>query len=155
MDNHKINEFIRAQNEVYDDVVTELAAGRKMTHWMWFVFPQLAGLGSSIMSQKFALESLDEARLYARHRLLGVRFRQCVEMVLAIRGRSIAEIFGHPDDAKFHSCMTLFSLAEPANPLFSMALEKYFHGILDAKTVVLLRDSAALVAAPKEAAAMA
>jgi uncharacterized protein (DUF1810 family) len=144
MDCHKINEFIRAQNEVYDNVVTELTAGRKLTHWMWFIFPQLAGLGSSAMAQKFALQTLNEAQLYAHHRLLGVRFRQCIELVLAIRGRSISEIFGHPDDSKFHSSMTLFSLAEPANPLFSMALEKYFHGILDAKTVLLLRDSSAL-----------
>jgi uncharacterized protein (DUF1810 family) len=154
MDCHKINQFIRAQNEVYDDVVTELSEGRKRSHWMWFIFPQLSGLGSSVMSQTFALESLSEAQTYAHHRLLGVRFRQCVELVLAIRGRSIAEIFGHPDDAKFHSCMTLFALAEPANPLFTMALEKYFHGILDAKTVMLLRDSSALVD-HKESAALA
>ncbi len=131
--------FLKAQAPVYDQVVAELSAGEKRSHWMWFIFPQFAGLGHSHMAQRFALHSLEQARRYAQHRELGHRLRQCTRLVIAIQDRNVSEIFWSPDNLKFHSCMTLFHLALPEEPLFQSALEKYFDGAKDAGTVVLLK----------------
>jgi uncharacterized protein (DUF1810 family) len=105
---------------------------------MWFIFPQLLGLGRSHMAERFALGSLDEARRYLAHPLLGERLRQCTRLVTNVEGRGVSDIFGYPDDLKFHSSMTLFALAAPQEPLFETALKKYFSGQKDLKTVELL-----------------
>lgn len=124
-----------AQAPVWPQVQAELKAGRKQSHWMWFVFPQIAGLGHSAMAQRYALASLDEARAYLAHPLLGSRLRQATELVLAVEGKTAHEIFGSPDDVKFRSSMTLFAAAAPQETLFQKALYKYFSGEGDALTI--------------------
>jgi len=129
-----LQRFVAAQAPVYAQVAAELAAGRKRSHWMWFVFPQLKGLGRSAMAQHYGIASPAEARAYWAHPLLGPRLAQCTGLVLAIDGLSVHEIFGSPDDLKFRSCMTLFAQAT-SEPLFTRALEKYFGGEADPRTV--------------------
>jgi uncharacterized protein (DUF1810 family) len=131
--------FVAAQASVYPTVVAELRAGRKRSHWMWFVFPQLRGLGSSPTSQHFGLASLDEATAYAVHPLLGARLRECVELVLSVEGHRAEEIFGFPDDLKLRSSMTLFSVAVPTEPRFATVLERFYGGQPDPRTLELLR----------------
>lgn len=133
-----LDRFARAQAPVMEQVRRELAEGRKRSHWMWFVFPQLAGLGQSDMARRYALASLDEARAYLAHPLLGPRLRDCAALVNGVRGRSAHDILGSPDDRKFHSCMTLFALADPGAMEFREALEKYFGGRQDRGTLELL-----------------
>lgn len=133
-----LERFVTAQEPVYERVRAELRAGRKQSHWMWFVFPQLRGLGNSSMAARYAIGSLDEARAYLEHPVLGPRLIECTELVNQVEGRSIGEIFGYPDDLKFRSSMTLFDLAEPGHDGFGKALEKYFDGERDAKTAGLL-----------------
>ncbi|MGN6102092.1 MAG: DUF1810 domain-containing protein [Devosia sp.] len=130
--------FVEAQAPVISQVEAELAAGRKATHWMWFVFPQLAGLGASGMSRRYALHSLEEARRYLDHPLLGPRLRHCTGLVNRLEGHSAHDIFGSPDDMKFHSSMTLFARAAPGEPAFRTALEKYFGGGEDARSLELM-----------------
>jgi len=130
--------FLDVQAPVVDAVRAELARGRKTSHWMWFVFPQLAGLGRSAMAQRYALASLDEAKAYAAHPVLGARLRELAGLVLTHTGRSAHEIFGWPDDVKFHSCMTLFARAAPDEPVFRAALDRFFDGSEDAGTLALL-----------------
>lgn len=137
-DPYNLARFVQAQTPVYAQVLAELRDGRKRSHWMWFVFPQLAGLGFSAMAQFYAIGSLDEAKAYLTHPVLGARLRECAGLVLAIQGRSIHDIFGSPDDLKFHSSMTLFGRADPADGLFRECLEKYFAGREDAQTLALL-----------------
>jgi uncharacterized protein (DUF1810 family) len=132
---HNLQRFLSAQAPVIEQVLAELRAGEKRGHWMWFVFPQIAGLGHSDMARKFAIASLDEARAYAAHEILGPRLRECAALVVAVEGRSIGEIFGYPDDLKFHSSMTLFARAVPEEPVFREALQKYFGGAEDRATV--------------------
>ena len=134
-DPYNLRRFLDAQTPVIEQVRAELRAGCKRGHWMWFVFPQIAGLGHSDMARKFAIASLDEARAYAAHEILGPRLRECAALVVAVEGRSIEEIFGAPDDLKFHSSMTLFSRAAPQEPVFKDALQKYFGGEEDRATV--------------------
>lgn len=134
-----LRRFVQAQQDTYAQAVDELTDGRKASHWMWFVFPQLRGLGRSPMATKFGIASLDEARAYLAHPLLGARLQECTRLVLRIDGRSINEIFGSPDDLKFCSCMTLFDRAAPQEAIFSKALQKYFDGTPDARTLELLR----------------
>jgi uncharacterized protein (DUF1810 family) len=129
-----LNRFLQAQERVLPQVRQELEEGRKRGHWMWFVFPQLTGLGHSAMAQRYALASLDEARAYADHPILGKRLVECTKLVNRVEGRSILEILGSPDDLKFHSSMTLFWLAVPDEIVFRDALAKYFGGALDPKT---------------------
>ena len=119
-------------------VRAELKAGRKATHWMWFVFPQLAGLGFSERTQFYGIASLEEARAYLAHRVLGPRLLECTGLVNAVEGRTAHDIFGSPDDMKFRSSMTLFSLADPDEPAFGAALERYFQGGKDRRTLDLL-----------------
>lgn len=132
-----LERFIRAQNPVFQDVQGELAGGRKQTHWMWFVFPQVAGLGFSAMSQRYAIGSREEARAYLAHPVLGARLIECTRLVLAVQGRSINAILGAPDDAKFRSSMTLFG-AVSDQPIFGEAIARYFAGERDAATLEIL-----------------
>lgn len=131
-----LERFVKAQDPIYHRVIGELRQGRKQTHWMWFVFPQLVGLGRSFMAQRFAIASLDEARAYLDHRILGPRLRECTQAVLDVEGRSAHDIFGSPDDLKFRSSMTLFAHAAPSP--FRAALDKYFDGADDAGTLALI-----------------
>ena len=137
----KLAEFVTAQDAVYDDVRRELAAGRKETHWIWFIFPQMLGLGRSHMSQKFGIATKSEARSYLEHSILGSRLRECTRLLLAVPNRSIGSILGYPDDLKFRSSMTLFAAAAPEEPLFEAALEKFFGGERDPLTIGLLRQN--------------
>jgi uncharacterized protein (DUF1810 family) len=129
-----LERFVDAQTHVYDGVAEELRRGRKAGHWIWFVFPQVAGLGRSATSREFAIVSLDEARAYLAHPLLGLRLRECAELVLAITGRTADEIFGSLDAMKVRSCMTLFHRAAPDEPLFARVLERYYSGVADPAT---------------------
>jgi uncharacterized protein (DUF1810 family) len=130
-----LDRFIVAQDRVFDCVRAELAGGRKRTHWMWFVFPQIENLGHSAMARHYAISSLKEAKAYAAHPVLGARLRECTALVLAAEGSSAHDIFGSPDNLKFHSSMTLFARAAPDEPLFRRALDKYFAGKEDRSTV--------------------
>ena len=127
--------FVTAQDAIYGDVCAELAAGEKTSHWMWFVFPQLEGLGRSTMAIQYGIASQEEARAYWQHPTLGARLKECVELVLAVKDKNAFLIFGTPDDLKFRSSMTLFSHAVPDEPLFKRALAKYFQGRDDPRTV--------------------
>jgi uncharacterized protein (DUF1810 family) len=147
-DPHNLARFIAAQESVYARVLAELAAGRKASHWMWFVFPQLQGLGSSPTARHYAIASLAEARAYLAHPLLGARLRECTQRVIELEGTTAQAIFGYPDDVKFRSCMTLFAHAaaasadEPAaQQPFVTALRRYFAGEEDPLTRKLLRAS--------------
>ena len=135
---YNLHRFLDAQTPVYDTVLAELRAGRKSSHWIWFIFPQIAGLGHSSMAQQFAIASIEEAKTYLQHPLLGPRLRECTQLVLNVEGRSAEEIFGHPDYLKFRSCMTLFLTAATDNTRFNDALEKYFDGQPDQKTLEIL-----------------
>ena len=134
-DRYGLQRFVDAQAGVFEQVCSELRAGRKRSHWMWFIFPQIKGLGSSPMATRFAISSLAEARAYLDHAVLGPRLRECCEIVVGVAGRSVDEIFGYPDDLKFHSSITLFAKAAVENRVFLDALEKYFGGKLDRATV--------------------
>jgi uncharacterized protein (DUF1810 family) len=134
-DRYGLQRFVDAQAAVFEQVCSELRAGRKRSHWMWFIFPQIKGLGSSPMAMRFAISSLAEARAYLDHAVLGPRLRECCEIVVRVAGRSVDEIFGYPDDLKFHSSITLFTKAAVENRVFLDALEKYFGGELDRATV--------------------
>lgn len=133
-----LERFVHAQARVMAQVRTELKAGRKATHWMWFVFPQAAGLGRSQWARLYAIASLDEAKAFLAHPVLGRRLLECVALANAVEGRTAHEIFGSPDDMKFRSSMTLFELADPDEPAFGRALEKYFAGSRDERTLELL-----------------
>jgi uncharacterized protein (DUF1810 family) len=136
MDNpYNLHRFLSAQAPVIAKVRSELRAGKKRSHWMWFIFPQIAGLGRSETAQRYAIVSLGEARAYLAHDILGPRLTECTALVNAVEGRSIAEIFGMPDDLKFHSSMTLFARAEPDELVFKQALQKFFGGKEDQATV--------------------
>ena len=126
--------FVEAQAGTVERALAELRAGRKQSHWMWFVFPQIAGLGSSPMAQRYAIASLDEARAYLAHPLLGPRLRDCTQAAIAAPG-SAREVFGSPDDMKFRSSMTLFARAAPEESLFPEALARFYEGVEDAKTL--------------------
>jgi uncharacterized protein (DUF1810 family) len=136
-DPYNLTRYVAAQQPVFAQVCAELAAGAKQTHWMWFIFPQLRGLGSSPLAERYGIGSLEEARAYLAHPLLGERLRHCTQLVNDVTGRSAETIFGYPDYLKFHSCMTLFAYAAGdagvagANRPFSEALEKYFAGEAD------------------------
>jgi uncharacterized protein (DUF1810 family) len=140
MSDDDLQRFVHAQEPRMDDVTSELRAGRKRTHWMWFVFPQLRGLGHSQMAWHFGLQSRDEAVAYLAHPVLGPRLRACVELVLAVDGRSAHDIFGSPDDLKLRSCLTLFRDIDGPDGAFARALDKYCDGEPDAATLHLLAN---------------
>jgi len=134
-DPFNLNRFICAQQPVIEQVLHELRAGRKESHWMWFVFPQLRGLGSSSMAERYGIASLQEARAYHEHGVLGARLTECTQLVLAIERRSAEQIFGYPDEMKFRSCMTLFAQAAPEAPMYREALRRYFGGNADPRSL--------------------
>ena len=134
-DPYNLQRFVDAQEPVFDRVRAELRNGVKRSHWMWFIFPQIQGLGYSEFARKFAISSLDEAAAYLAHPVLGARLVECADLVNHVEGRSIGQIFGSPDDMKFQSSMTLFAHAAPDNPVFDDALQKYFAGQHDPATV--------------------
>jgi uncharacterized protein (DUF1810 family) len=139
---YDLERFVSAQASTYAQARAELAGGRKRTHWMWFIFPQVRGLGSSAMAERYAISGFEEAREYLRHPLLGARLRECTGLVNAVKGRTLEEIFGYPDDLKFHSSVTLFARAAEGSgaedAVFAEALTKYFGGAEDAGTVRIL-----------------
>jgi uncharacterized protein (DUF1810 family) len=137
-DPYSLSRFINAQETIFEVVLAELRSGQKRSHWMWYIFPQIEGLGHSPTSRYYAIKSLDEAREYLNHPILGSRLVECAEILLGIEGRTAAEIFGFPDDLKFRSCMTMFSWAAKANSIFDRVLEKYFDGKPDKETLKLL-----------------
>lgn len=139
-DPHELERFVDAQEPVIGDVKRELRSGRKRSHWMWFVFPQIAGLGRSDMARRYAIDSLAEARAYLAHPVLGPRLRECTELVNAIDGRTANDVFGSPDDLKFRSSMTLFEAAADDPSPFRAALETYYDGERDSKTLERLTD---------------
>jgi uncharacterized protein (DUF1810 family) len=134
-DRFDLQRFVDAQRPVYDTVRAELRAGRKRTHWMWFIFPQIEGLGRSDMARHFAIASLHEARAYLVHPVLGARLRECSRLVADLDGHAVDAIFPYPDDLKFHSSMTLFARAAPDEAVFGDCLRKYFGGAPDAATL--------------------
>lgn len=140
-DPYDLQRFVTAQDPVFDRVCDELRAGAKRSHWMWFIFPQIAGLGHSAMAQKYAIASRDEAVAYLRHPVLGPRLKECTELVLAVQDRSSHAILGSPDDAKFCSSMTLFAEVAEANAVFRDAIARYYAGRVDQKTLDILRGA--------------
>jgi uncharacterized protein (DUF1810 family) len=134
-DPYDLQRFVKAQDPVYDQVCAELRNGRKESHWMWFIFPQLRGLGHSQMAVKFGIASREEAEAFLKHPILGPRLRECSRFVNQIEGRSINQILGSPDDLKFQSSMSLFASVTPDNHIFKAALQKYFGGELDRLTL--------------------
>lgn len=136
---HDPQRFILAQDPVYREVCAELAAGDKRSHWMWFIFPQLKALGRSATARHFGIASSAEAEAYWRHPVLGVRLKECSELVLAVESKTALQIFHSPDDLKFRSSMTLFARVAPQEPVFNRAIDKYFGGTADAKTLELLQ----------------
>ncbi len=134
-DPYDLQRFVEAQSRWFDRVCKELSEGCKQSHWMWFIFPQLKGLGHSAMANRYAISSRQEAEVYLRDRILGSRLRHCTQLVMLVEGRSIKEIFGKPDDMKFRSSMTLFANTATENKIFKDALQKYFAGKPDQLTI--------------------
>jgi uncharacterized protein (DUF1810 family) len=135
MDDFDLQRFVEAQAPVFGAVRSELSAGRKRSHWMWFIFPQIAGLGFSAMAERYAISGLDEARAYLAHPLLGPRLRECCALVLIADAATAHAIFGSPDDMKLRSSLTLFAQAAPDEPLFTNCLRKYYGGQPDQATL--------------------
>jgi uncharacterized protein (DUF1810 family) len=134
-----LDRFVSAQAGIFDTALSELEAGHKRSHWMWFIFPQMRGLGISSTAQKYGIVSLDEAKAYLTHPMLGDRLRRCTEAVLEVKGRTLHQIFGSPDDMKFGSSMTLFAVAEDrGNSPFRKAIDRYCDGQMDRRTLDLL-----------------
>jgi uncharacterized protein (DUF1810 family) len=140
-DSYDLERFIQAQVPDYERALAELNAGRKRTHWMWYVFPQMRGLGSSAMAQRFGIGSLAEARAYLEHPILGARLRECMRAILGVEARSAWEIFGTPDDLKLRSSATLFSQASAPGSVFHAVLDRFFDGQPDERTLRLLGPS--------------
>ncbi|HTU51382.1 MAG TPA: DUF1810 domain-containing protein [Acidobacteriaceae bacterium] len=137
-DPYNLRRFIEAQELVYENVCVELQRGQKTGHWMWFIFPQIRGLGTSETAQYFAIANREEAAAYAAHPVLGLRLRECAGLILQLDNKSVEQIFGYPDNLKFHSSMTLFARAAEDNQVFLEALKKYFSGTLDPQTLTRL-----------------
>lgn len=142
-DPHEIGRFVAAQEGTIDAVRQELRAGRKTTHWMWFVFPQVEGLGSSPMAERYAISSLDEARAYLEHPVLGPRLQECSKLLLEAKEASIERILGTPDDLKLRSSMTLFALVSEPGSVFERVLERFFEGAPDLATQAVMKRWAA------------
>jgi uncharacterized protein (DUF1810 family) len=137
-DAYELDRFVEAQSPCIDRVIRELQQGYKQSHWMWFIFPQFIGLGTSSTAVRYAIRSAREARAYSIHPILGPRLVQCTELVLSVEGRTVEQIFGFPDDLKFRSSMTLFANAAIETQVFKDAIEKYFAGVPDQLTIDLL-----------------
>ena len=137
-DPYDLNRFLRAQEDDYAQALAEVQSAQKRSHWMWYIFPQMEGLGFSSTSRRYAIKSLEEATAYLHHPVLGPRLTACAEAAIGVTGRSARDIFGSPDDLKLHSCATLFACVAPAGSVFEQLLDKYFQGQRDHKTLVLL-----------------
>ena len=137
-DPHDLGRFLRAQDRDYEQALAELRSGRKQSHWMWYIFPQIDGLGFSPTSRFYSIKSVAEAEAYLEHPVLGPRLVACCEAVLAVEARSATEIFGTPDDMKLRSSATLFASVSPARSVFDRLIEKYFDGRKDERTLQLL-----------------
>jgi uncharacterized protein (DUF1810 family) len=137
-DQYNLQRFLDAQARIFEEARTELREGEKRGHWMWFIFPQIEGLGHSSIAAKFAISSLDEAKAYLDHPVLGARLRECTHLIILIKGCSIEKILGHTDALKFRSSLTLFAHATSDNQLFKDALQKYFGGQFDPLTLARL-----------------
>ena len=138
-DEFLLQRFIQAQSHLYSDVISELKQGHKISHWMWFIFPQVEGLGRTSTAEKYAIKSMGEAKAYIAHPILGNRLRECTELVLEIDGFSANQIFGYPDDLKFNSSITLFKQVAEDNKIFKDATVKYFDGQEDILTINILK----------------
>jgi uncharacterized protein (DUF1810 family) len=138
LDPFNLNRFLQAQARDYEKALSEIKCGRKRTHWMWYIFPQFDGLAFSSTSKHYAIKSVDEAKAYLNHSILGTRLLECTKAVMAVEGRSASQIFGSPDDLKLHSCVTLFASVSPEGSVFERLLEKYYNGMRDEKTMGLL-----------------
>ena len=136
-----LSRFVTAQEGIYGQALAELKRGRKESHWMWFIFPQIEGLGHSSTARHYAIKSRDEARAYLAHPTLGARLVECCEALLNVREKSASAIFGYPDDMKLKSSMTLFSMVEEGDSVFTGVLERYFGGEADQRTIDLLDDA--------------
>ena len=137
-DPHNLIRFVEAQANSYDRALSEISSGHKRSHWMWYIFPQFAGLAYSSTSMFYSIKSIAEAKAYLSHSVLGPRLLECMEAVVRVDGRTAIEIFGLPDDMKLRSCATLFAQVSPTNSVFERLLDKYFQGEVDEKTVRLL-----------------
>ena len=137
-DDYNLTRFVSAQETTYHSVIAELKRGRKTSHWIWYIFPQITGLGSSLTSEAFAIKSLAEARAYLAHSVLGERLKQCTSLVLQVSGRSAEDVFGYPDYLKFRSCITLFNAVADDDDIFREALDKYYGGVGDERTLEIL-----------------
>lgn len=135
---HDLSRFVEAQSTIFEQALSEIRSGRKRSHWMWFIFPQFRGLGSSPTSQHFAISSLEEAEAYLRHPILGPRLQECVLALLALDKTTASEIFGYPDDLKLRSSATLFAHVSPRGSIFEQLLDKYFDGERDSRTIGFL-----------------
>ena len=135
---YDLNRFISAQEGVYDRALAELRGGLKRSHWMWYIFPQIEGLGHSPTTRHYSIKSLEEARQYLAHPVLGARLVECAEAVLAVQGQSASDIFGHPDDWKLQSSMTLFKLVSGPRSVFERVLDKYYQGKQDSRTLQIV-----------------
>jgi uncharacterized protein (DUF1810 family) len=142
-DQYDLDRFVKAQEGVYQQALSEIINGRKQSHWMWFIFPQFAGLGLSSISKRYAIKSIAEAKAYLHHPVLGARLVECAEALLQIDGRSAFDIFSTPDDLKLKSCATLFASVAPKDSVFDQVLEKYFDGERDKKTLQLIAVASA------------
>lgn len=140
-DPHDLQRFVSAQQLDYERALAEIRGGRKQSHWMWYIFPQFAGLGASQMTAHYAIRSVEEAQAYLDHPILGPRLVECAEAVVSIEEKSAREVFGSPDDLKLRSSATLFAAVSPATSVFDRLLEKYFHGKRDERTVELMNTA--------------
>ena len=139
-DNIELIKFLDAQNQVYLKALSEIKKGKKITHWMWYIFPQIKGLGSSETAQYYAIKNLNEATAYLKHPILGKHLIEIAQELYNLKGKTVTQILGTPDDMKLRSCMTLFANVKNANPLFNNVLEKYFNGVPDELTLHLLNS---------------
>lgn len=139
-DKYKLTRFLDAQNQVYLNALSEIRNGQKKTHWMWFIFPQLKGLGISSTADFYGITGIEEASAYLQHPVLGKHLEQIASALLELEGKTASDIFGSPDDMKLRSSMTLFSQVENAHPVFERVLDNYFKGIPDQKTLQLLHS---------------
>jgi uncharacterized protein (DUF1810 family) len=137
-DPHDLGRFVQAQEEDYERALAEIRSGHKRSHWMWYIFPQIGGLGSSSMARMYAIKTVGEAEAYLRHPILGPRLQQCMEAALQVQERSAFAIFGSTDELKLRSCATLFASVSPAGSVFELVLDKYFQGRRDSRTLELL-----------------
>ncbi len=137
-DPYDLARFVRAQKNDYERALSEIRSGRKRTHWMWYIFPQIDGLAFSATSQYYSIKSIAEAKAYLEHPILGPRLRECAEAAVQVEDRSATEIFGSPDDLKLRSCATLFACVSPGDSVFDRLLQKYYRGERDGKTLQLL-----------------